>query len=63
MADPQQIIRILRYRGVTVRVEDDRLVAAPRHLLDHELRTLIARFKPELIAHLETERTREMISR
>ncbi len=52
MADPQQIIRILAYRGVTVRAEGDRLVAGPRHLLDDELRRLIARFKPELITHL-----------
>lgn len=55
MADPRQVIRILRYRGVTVRLDGDRLVAAPRHLLDAELRTLIARFKPELIAHLEAQ--------
>lgn len=53
MADPRQVLRILAYRGVTVRVEGDRLVASPRHVLDAELRRLIARFKPELIAHLD----------
>lgn len=56
MADPQQVIRILRYRGVTVRVEGDRLIATPRHRLDDELRRLIARFRPDLIAHLEAQR-------
>ncbi len=61
MADPQQVIRILRYRGVTVRLDGDRLVAAPRHLLDAELRRLIARFKPELIAH-SSSGTRAMIT-
>ncbi len=56
MADPQQVIRILAYRGVTVRVEGDRLVAAPRHRLDPELRNLITRFRTELIGHLEAQR-------
>ncbi len=52
----QQVIRILRYRGVTVRPDGDRLVAGPRHLLDDELRRLIARFRTELIAYLEFQR-------
>ncbi len=53
MADPEQIIRILRYRGVTVRVDGDRLIATPHHLLDHELRRLIARFKPLIMDELQ----------
>jgi hypothetical protein len=52
----QQVIRILAYRGVTVRLDYDGLIAGPRHLLDDELRRLITRFKPELIRHLETQR-------
>lgn len=55
----QQVLRILAYRGVTVRLDDDRLVGTPRHLLDDELRRLIARFRSELLAHLESERARE----
>lgn len=56
MADPQQVRRILASCGVTVRLEGDRLIATPRHRLNDELRRLIARFKPELIAHLDAER-------
>lgn len=55
----QQVIRILAYRGVTVRLDGDRLVGAPRHLLDDELRRLISRFRPELIEHLRGEQRRE----
>ncbi len=52
----QQVIRILGYRGVTIRLDGDRLVGAPWQLLDDELRHLIMRFRTELIEHLETER-------
>lgn len=54
--DPQQVIRILAYRGVTVRLDGERLIAGPRHLLDGELRRLIGRFRTELIAFLEAHR-------
>ncbi len=54
----QQVIRILAYRGVTVRLDGDRLVAAPKQLLDDELRRLIARFRTELIADLGEEQQR-----
>ncbi len=53
----QQVIRILAYRGVTVRLDGDRLVAAPKHLLDDELRRLIARFRIDLIKVLRSQRS------
>jgi hypothetical protein len=31
VADPKQVLRILDFRGIDVRVEDNRLVAKPRH--------------------------------
>lgn len=58
MADPRQVIRILAYRGVTVRLYRGHLIAGPRNLLDPEVRRLIARFPAEMIAHLEAERAK-----
>ncbi len=54
--EARQVIRILGYRGVRIRLEGDRLVGTPSDLLDDELRRLITRFRPELVAYLEAQR-------
>ena len=58
MTDPRQVIRILAYRGVTVRLDHGHLIAGPRHLLYPEVRRLIAPFRAEMIAYLEAERAK-----
>lgn len=56
-ADMDQIIRILAWRGLAVRLDGERLEAGPRHRIDAELRHLLDRFKPELITHLGQDPT------
>lgn len=53
-ADPKQVLRILEYRGIDIRVEDGRLVAKSRqgHIPDDMVR-FIDYFKEIIVTQLE----------
>lgn len=56
-ADPKQVLRILDYRGIDIRVEEGRLVAKSRqgHIPDDMVR-FIDRFKEIIVTELEDQR-------
>ena len=55
-ADPGQVLRILRIRGVHVKVEHGRLIAGPAAVMTDDLRQFIRHNRDLLIAHLEAQR-------
>lgn len=53
-ADPKQILRILDYRGIDVRLDGDRLIARPRHgSLPPDMTSFIRHFKPLIVRELQ----------
>ncbi len=58
-ADPQQIKRILDYRGIDVRLDGDRLIARPRSgSIPDDMVRFIRHFKPVIIAELRARKAR-----
>ena len=56
-ADPKQVLRILDYRGIDVRVEEGRLVAKSRHgHIPDDMVRFIDHFKEIILAELEARR-------
>lgn len=51
------VLRHLRNRGLTLRVEDDRLIVSPRELITPEIDQWIKAAREELIALLRPEST------
>lgn len=55
-ADPQQVLRILDYRGIDVRAEDGRLIAKPRHGdIPADMIQFIRHFKDLIVAQLQSQ--------
>lgn len=63
-ADIAQVLRILRYRDISVRMVDGRLVARYRHgAMPADMYSFIAHFKDRLVAYLlEEERLAETVT-
>ncbi len=55
-ADPAQVIRILHFRGIQVKVDGGRLIAGPPEVMTDELRRFIRHNRDLLIAHLKSRR-------
>lgn len=63
-ADIRQVMRILDYRGIDVRLEGARLIARPRHgALPDDMRSFIRHFRDRIVAFLqERERLAETVA-
>jgi hypothetical protein len=52
-ADPKQVLRILDYRGIDLRLDGDRLIARPRSgQLPDDMARFIRHFKDLIVAEL-----------
>ena len=56
-ADPRQVLRVLDYRGIDVRMEDGRLIARCRHgPMPDDMIRFVRHFKDLIVTELESRK-------